>query len=61
MSNKKIETKTTPATIITLTLPTPGARRHSPPGGGISLERATATVLIQRGDRQKLCRPYLAR
>ena len=33
----------TPPTIITLTLPTPQ-------GGGISLERATATLLIQRGD-----------
>ena len=33
----------TPPTIITLTLPTPE-------GGGISMERATATLLIQRGD-----------
>ena len=33
----------TPPTIITLTLPTPE-------GGGISLERATATLLIQRGE-----------
>lgn len=40
----------TPPTIITLTLPTPGARRHSPPGGGISMARATATLLIQRGE-----------
>ena len=35
--------KETPPTIITLTLPTPE-------GGGIALERATATLLIQRGD-----------
>jgi hypothetical protein len=40
MSDKKNET---PPTIITLTLPTPE-------GGGISLERAMATLLIQRGD-----------
>lgn len=33
----------TPATIITLTLPTPE-------GGGIAPERATATLLIQRGE-----------
>ncbi len=33
----------TPPTIITLTLPTPE-------GGGIAPERATATLLIQRGD-----------
>lgn len=33
----------TPPTIITLTLPTPE-------GGGISMERATATLLIQRGE-----------
>lgn len=33
----------TPPTIITLTLPTPE-------GGGISLERAAATLLIQRGE-----------
>ena len=33
----------TPPTIITLTLPTPE-------GGGIALERASATLLIQRGD-----------
>lgn len=33
----------TPHTIITLTLPTPE-------GGGIALERATATLLIQRGE-----------
>ena len=37
---QKIET---PDTIITLTLPTPE-------GGGIAPERATATLLIQRGD-----------
>jgi hypothetical protein len=36
MSDKKNEMKTTPPTIITLTLPTP--------------ERATATLLIQRGE-----------
>lgn len=35
--------KETPATIITLTLPTPE-------GGGIAPERATATLLIQRGE-----------
>ena len=35
--------KEAPPTIITLTLPTPE-------GGGISLERATATLLIQRGE-----------
>jgi hypothetical protein len=35
-------TNETPSTVITLTLPTPE-------GGGISLERATATLLIQRG------------
>jgi hypothetical protein len=35
--------KETPPTIITLTLPTPE-------GGGIAPERATATLLIQRGD-----------
>lgn len=40
MSNRKIET---PPTIITLTLPTPV-------GGGIAPERATATLLIQRGE-----------
>jgi len=34
---------TTPPTVITLTLPTPE-------GGGISIERATATLLIQRGE-----------
>lgn len=33
----------TPPTIITLTLPTPE-------GGGIAMERATATLLIQRGE-----------
>jgi len=44
MSNKKQSTKQEPPpTIITLTLPTPE-------GGGISRERATATLLIQRGD-----------
>ena len=32
-----------PNTIITLTLPTPS-------GGGIAPERATATLLIQRGE-----------
>ena len=40
MSDKK---KQTPPTIITLTLPTPE-------GGGIAPERATATLLIQRGE-----------
>jgi len=35
--------KETPPTVITLTLPTPE-------GGGIAPERATATLLIQRGD-----------
>ncbi len=44
MSNKKQSTKQEPPpTIITLTLPTPSE-------GGIPLERATATLLIQRGD-----------
>lgn len=37
------QSKETPPTIITLTLPTPE-------GGGISMERATATLLIQRGN-----------
>lgn len=40
MSDKKHET---PPTVITLTLPTPE-------GGGIAPERATATLLIQRGE-----------
>lgn len=40
---KKTIDKTNPPTIITLTLPTPE-------GGGIAPERATATLLIQRGD-----------
>ncbi len=35
--------KETPPTIVTLTLPTPE-------GGGIAVDRATATLLIQRGD-----------
>ena len=35
--------KETPPTILTLTLPTPE-------GGGIAPERATATLLIQRGE-----------
>ncbi len=44
MSDKKQSTKQAPPpTIITLTLPTPSE-------GGIPLERATATLLIQRGD-----------
>lgn len=44
MSDKQQSTKQEPPpTIITLTLPTPE-------GGGISRERATATLLIQRGD-----------
>ncbi|MEO8612838.1 MAG: hypothetical protein ABI690_33400 [Chloroflexota bacterium] len=44
MSDKKQSTKQAPPpTIITLTLPTPS-------DGGIPLERATATLLIQRGD-----------
>ena len=44
MSDKKQSTKQEPPpTIITLTLPTPS-------DGGIPLERATATLLIQRGD-----------
>jgi hypothetical protein len=37
------QSKETPNTVLTLTLPTPE-------GGGISPERATATLLIQRGD-----------
>lgn len=41
MPNEKIQQ--TPPTIITLTLPTPD-------GGGIALERAKATLLIQRGE-----------
>lgn len=40
---KKTKNKTIPPTIITLTLPTPE-------GGGIAPERATASLLIQRGD-----------
>lgn len=44
MSDKKQSTKQAPPpTIITLTLPTPSE-------GGIPLERASATLLIQRGD-----------
>ena len=44
MSDKKQTTKQEPPpTVITLTLPTPSE-------GGIPLERATATLLIQRGD-----------
>ncbi len=44
MSDKKQSTKQVPPpTVITLTLPTPS-------DGGIPLERATATLLIQRGD-----------
>jgi hypothetical protein len=44
MSDKKQSTKQEPPpTIITLTLPTPSE-------GGIPLEHATATLLIQRGD-----------
>lgn len=44
MSDKKQSTKQEPSpTIITLTLPTPSE-------GGIPLERATATLLIQRSD-----------
>ena len=44
MSNKQPSNQTeTPPTVITLTLPTPE-------GGGITPERATATLLIQRGD-----------
>jgi hypothetical protein len=44
MSDKKPSTKQAPPpTIITLTLPTPS-------DGGIPLERAAATLLIQRGD-----------
>lgn len=43
MSEKQSKQNETPPTIITLTLPTPE-------GGGISMERATATLLIQRGE-----------
>lgn len=44
MSDKKQSTKhAPPPTIVTLTLPTPS-------DGGIPLEQATATLLIQRGD-----------
>lgn len=42
MPTKKKE-QTNPPTVITLTLPTPE-------GGGITSERATASLLIQRGD-----------
>ena len=42
MTKKKKDT-TVPPTVITLTLPTPE-------GGGIAPERATATLLIKRGD-----------
>jgi len=40
-------------TIITLTLPTPE-------GGGIAPERATATLLIQRGDLAHMCQFHYA-
>jgi hypothetical protein len=43
--------KETPPTIITLTLPTPE-------GGGIAPERATATLLIQRGELAHLRQFY---
>jgi hypothetical protein len=43
MSEKQSKKTETPPTVITLTLPTPE-------GGGIALERATATLLIQRGE-----------
>jgi hypothetical protein len=43
MSKKQSKQNETPPTVITLTLPTPE-------GGGIAPERATATLLIQRGD-----------
>lgn len=43
MSKESSNKNQTPLTIITLTLPTPK-------GGGIAPERATATVLIRRGD-----------
>jgi hypothetical protein len=43
MSENKRKFKETPPSIITLTLPTPE-------GGGIAPERATATLLIQRGE-----------
>ncbi len=44
MSDKQKSTKpTAPPTIITLTLP-------SPSGGGLPLDQASATLLIQRGD-----------
>lgn len=43
MSDPKKPSQPPPPTIITLTLPTPD-------GGGITPERATATLLIQRGD-----------
>lgn len=43
MSDKQSKKKETPPTVITLTLPTPE-------DGGIAPERATATLLIQRGD-----------
>ena len=43
MSKEQSKQKETPPTIITLTLPTPE-------GGGIAPERASASLLIQRGD-----------
>lgn len=43
MSTKQSNPNEAPPTIITLTLPTPE-------GGGIASERATATLLIQRGE-----------
>ena len=43
MSKRKSKQNETPPTVITLTLPTPE-------GGGIAPERATATLLIQRGE-----------
>jgi hypothetical protein len=47
MSDKKKSTKPTPPTIITLTLPSPS--------GGLPLDQATATLLIQRGDLAHVC------
>lgn len=40
---KKTKDKTVPPTVITLTIPTPV-------DGGVPIEQATATLLIQRGD-----------
>ena len=48
---KKRQSNEPPPIVITLTLPTPQ-------GGGIAPERATATLLIQRGDLAQMRRFY---